>query len=199
MPGGAPLCPQQDMAVCTPQADPAARVRVGEYGRVGGVYGRCCADAQAPRPPGRAVRAGAHHEECQEAMGRGASPKLTKKEIEALLEGTSEKSLFAKKKYLLAYGSVRCVSFFERTLLRMLTPPKTGVCVCVCAASLPADSAARLGLPSGLRDVEPSQEVWAARGWRSALAGESRVLVVPCVAPVWPPALTLALASVPTC
>ena len=79
MPGGAPLCPQQDMAVCTPQADPAARVRVGEYGRVGGVYGRCCADAQAPRPPGRAVRAGAHHEECQEAMGRGASPKLTKK------------------------------------------------------------------------------------------------------------------------
>ena len=132
MPGGAPLCPQQDMAVCTPQADPAARVRVGEYGRVGGVYGRCCADAQAPRPPGRAVRAGAHHEECQEAMGRGASPKLTKKEIEALLEGTSEKSLFAKKKYLLAYGSVRCVSFFERTLLRMLTPPKTGVCVSTC-------------------------------------------------------------------
>ena len=97
MPGGAPLCPQQDMAVCTPQADPAARVRVGEYGRVGGVYGRCCADAQAPRPPGRAVRAGAHHEECQEAMGRGASPKLTEKEIEALLEGTSEKSLFLKR------------------------------------------------------------------------------------------------------
>ena len=92
------------------------------------VYGRCCADAQAPRPPGRAVRAGAHHEECQEAMGRGASPKLTKKEIEALLEGTSEKSLVAKKKYLLAYGSVRGVSFFERTLLRMLTPPKTGLC-----------------------------------------------------------------------
>jgi len=52
---------------------------------------------------------------------------LRKKEIEAHLEGTSEKSLFAKKKYLLAYGSVRCVSFFERTLLRMLTPPKTGV------------------------------------------------------------------------
>ena len=128
MPGGAPLCPQQDMAVCTPQADPAARVRVGEYGRVGGVYGRCCADAQAPRPPGRAVRAGAHHEECQEAMGRGASPKLTKKEIEALLEeGTSEKSLFRKEIPSGVWQRARCF-FFERTLLRMLTPPKTGVC-----------------------------------------------------------------------
>ena len=34
------------------------------------------------------------------------------------------------------------------------------------AASVPADSAARLGLASpasGLREVEPSQEVWAAR------------------------------------